>query len=202
MKELTKRQEETLEYIKTFITQHNYPPTIRELAAYFSISVKGAYDHIKALEKKGQIKCSGNRSRTIEIIDDDSKSGPETVNIPILGKVAAGKPLFAEENYSGTINMPSSRLGNGHFFALNVAGDSMQDIGILDGDIAIFNQRNTAQNGDIVVAMINDEAYTLKRFYKEKNRIKLQAENPIYPPIYTQNVKILGKLKCIVRDYD
>lgn len=202
MKELTKRQEETLEYIRGFIEQHNYPPTIRELAASFEISVKGAYDHIKALEKKGRIRCDGNRSRTIEILDKKPPVEPDTIQVPILGKVAAGKPIFAEENYEGSINMPVTRLGKGQFFALNVAGDSMQDIGILDGDMAIFNQRNNAENGDIVVAMINDEAYTLKRFYREKNRIKLKAENPVYPPIYTQNVKVLGKLKCIVRDYD
>ncbi|HAK44591.1 MAG TPA: repressor LexA [Spirochaeta sp.] len=202
MKELTKRQEETLDYIRGFIEQHNYPPTIREMAASFDISVKGAYDHIKALEKKGRIRCDGNRSRTIEILDKKPPAEPETIPVPILGKVAAGKPLFAEENFEGTMNMPASRLGKGKFFALHVAGDSMQDIGILDGDMAIFNQRNTAENGDVVVAMINDEAYTLKRFYREKNRIKLKAENPVYPPIYTQNVKVLGKLKCIVRDYD
>ncbi|MDC7226075.1 MAG: transcriptional repressor LexA [Spirochaetales bacterium] len=202
MKELTKRQEETLDYIRSYIEQHKYPPTIREMAASFSISVKGAYDHIKALEKKGRIKCDGNRSRTIEILDQKTPAEPETLEVPILGKVAAGKPLFAEENFEGTINMPVARLGKGTFFALHVAGDSMQDIGILDGDTAIFKQRNTADNGDIVVAMINEEAYTLKRFYREKNRIKLKAENPVYPPIYTQNVKVLGKLKCIVRDYD
>ncbi len=202
MKELTKRQEETLEYIRAFIDKHNYPPTIREMAASFNISVKGAYDHIKALEKKGRIKCDGNRSRTIEILDKKKTDEPETIQIPILGKVAAGKPLFAEENYDGMLNMPSTRLGSGKFFALHVAGDSMQDVGILDGDVAIFTQKNSAENGDIVVAMINDEAYTLKRFYREKNRIKLKAENPVYPPIYTQNVKVLGKLKCIVRDYD
>ena len=202
MKELTKRQEETLDYIKDFIDEHSYPPTIRELAASFNISVKGAYDHIKALEKKGRIKCDGNRSRTIEILDRKNNVVPETIQIPLLGKVAAGKPLLAEENFDGMINMPSARLGTGKFFALQVAGDSMQDIGILDGDVAIFNQKNTAENGDIVVAMINDEAYTLKRFFREKNRIKLKAENPVYPPIYTQNVKVIGKLKCIVRDYD
>ena len=202
MKELTKRQEETLDYIRDFIEQHNYPPTIRELAGHFSISVKGAYDHIKALEKKGRIKCDGNRSRTIEILEKKPQAEPQNMQVPILGRVAAGKPLFAEENFEGTINMPAARLGKGNFFALHVAGDSMQDIGILDGDMAIFNQRNTAENGDIVVAMVNDEAYTLKRFFREKNRIKLKAENPVYPPIYTQNVRVLGKLKCIVRDYD
>jgi len=202
MKGLTKRQEETLNYIKDYIQQHSYPPTIRELASFFNISVKGAYDHIKALEKKGRIRCDGNRSRTIEILDKKPVSEPETIEIPILGKVAAGLPLFAEENYDGSLNMPACNFKTGNFFALHVSGDSMQDIGILDGDLAIFNQKNTAENGDIVVAMINDEAYTLKRFFREKNRIKLKAENPVYPPIYTQNVKVLGKLKCIVRDYD
>ncbi|MBI9107103.1 MAG: transcriptional repressor LexA [Spirochaetales bacterium] len=202
MKELTKRQEETLDFIKNYIQQHSYPPTIRELASSFNISVKGAYDHIKALEKKGRIKCDGNRSRTIEILDKKVETEPETIQIPILGKVAAGTPLFAEENFEGSLSMPAGNFRAGVHFALHVSGDSMQDIGILDGDLAIFTQKNTAENGDIVVAMINDEAYTLKRFFKEKNRIKLKAENPVYPPIYTQNVKVLGKLKCIVRDYD
>lgn len=202
MKGLTKRQEETLDYIKDYIQDHSYPPTIREMAESFNISVKGAYDHIKALEKKGRIKCDGNRSRTIEILDKQSAPEPETIQIPILGKVAAGLPLLAEENFEDSLNMPAARFNGGNFFALHVSGDSMQDIGILDGDLAIFIQKNTAENGDVVVAMINDEAYTLKRFYKEKNRIKLKAENPVYPPIYTQNVKVLGKLKSIVRDYE
>lgn len=202
MKELTKRQQETLDFISKYIDRHSYPPTVRELAASFGISVKGAYDHIKALEKKGSIKYNGNRSRTIEVINKKTASEPESIEVPVIGRVAAGKPLLAEENYDGTVSMSASRLGSGKFFALNVSGDSMQDAGILDGDLAIFTQRNTAENGDIVVAMINDEAYTLKRFFKEKNRIKLKAENPVYPPIYTQNVKVLGKLKCIVRDYE
>jgi repressor LexA len=202
MKGLTTRQEETLNYIRIFIDEHSYPPTIRELASSFNISVKGAYDHIKALEKKGRIKCDGNRSRTIEILDKKNEAEPETIQIPILGKVAAGTPLFSEENLDGVLNMPAARFNKGKFFALHVSGDSMQDIGILDGDVAIFNQKSTAENGDIIVAMINDEAYTLKRFFREKNRIKLKAENPVYPPIYTQNVRVLGKLKCIVRDYD
>ena len=202
MKGLTKRQEETLDYIRKYIEAHSYPPTIREMATSFNISVKGAYDHIKALEKKGRIKCDGNRSRTIEILDKKTETEPETIKIPILGKVAAGLPLFAEENFEGTLNMPANRFIGGNFFALHVSGDSMQDIGILDGDLAIFIQKNTAENGDIVVAMINDEAYTLKRFFREKNRIKLKAENPVYPPIYTQNVKVLGKLKSVVREYD
>jgi repressor LexA len=201
MKSLTKRQGEVLDFLKAFIQRKKYPPTMREIAAHFSISPKGAYDHIKALEKKNFIHCNINRSRAIEIIEDENAEKP-FIKVPLLGNVAAGLPLLAEENLEGTINLPIDNLGKGDFFALHVQGDSMQDAGILDGDIAVFIQRPNADNGDIVVARINDEAVTLKRFYKEKNRVKLKAENPAYPPIYTQNVKILGKLKTILRNYE
>jgi repressor LexA len=201
MKALTNRQREILNFIKEFIKKHKYPPTIREIASNFSISVKGAYDHVKALEKKEQIKCDLGRSRAIEIIEDGSESA-EFVEVPLIGHVAAGIPLFAEENWDGVLKVSSQNLNQGKHFALHVQGDSMEGAGILDGDVAIFEQRQHADNGDIVVAIINDEAVTLKRFYKEKNRVKLKAENPIYPPIYTQSVRVLGKLSCIIRNYD
>ncbi|MBT3275944.1 MAG: transcriptional repressor LexA [Spirochaetales bacterium] len=201
MKALTARQQEILEFIKGFIRNHKYPPTIREIAGNFSISVKGAYDHVKALEKKEQIKCDLGRSRAMEIIDDGSES-VDFIKVPLIGHVAAGIPLFAEENWDGVLKVSSANLSQGKHFALRVQGDSMEGAGILDGDTAIFEQRQHADNGDIVVAMINDEAVTLKRFYKEKNRVKLKAENPIYPPIYTQNVRVLGKLSCIIRNYE
>jgi repressor LexA len=201
MKNLTKRQTEILNFLRSFIQRNKYPPTMREIAAHFSISPKGAYDHIKALEKKNQIRCNINRSRAIEIIEDEPEAAP-LLRVPLLGNVAAGIPLLAEENLEGTISLPVESLGKGNFFALHVQGDSMQDAGILDGDIAVFLEKPTADNGDIVVARINDEAVTLKRFYKEKNRVKLKAENPVYPPIYTQNVRVLGKLKTIIRNYE
>ena len=201
MKELTKRQREVYNYLNSYIREHKYPPTIREIAAFFEISVKGAYDHIKALEKKGRIKCNFNRSRAIEVLEGVEKEN-EFVNVPLLGNVAAGIPLFAEENFERIIKIPAENLKKGKYFALKVKGDSMQDAGILDGDTAIFLQKPIASNGDIIVAMVNDEAVTLKRFYREKNRVKLKAENPVYPPIYTQNVKILGRLEYIVRNYD
>ena len=201
MKSLTKRQNEVLDFLKAFLQRKKYPPTMREIAAHFSISPKGAYDHIKALEKKKFIRCNINRSRAIEIMSDENDEEP-FIKVPLLGNVAAGLPLLAEENLEGTINLPIDNLGKGEFFALHVQGDSMQDAGILDGDIAVFVQKPNADNGDIVVARINDEAVTLKRFFKEKNRVKLKAENPAYPPIYTQNVKILGKLKTILRNYE
>ncbi len=201
MKNLTRRQQEILHFIESFIGTHKYPPTIREIASEFGISVKGAYDHVKALEKKSHIRCDLNRSRAIEVLKP-GMTNEDFVRIPVLGNVAAGVPLFSEENLERYIRFPGESLTKGKHFALNVKGDSMQDVGIMDGDTAIFLQKQTANNGDIVVAMINEEAYTLKRFYREKNRIKLKAENPVYPPIYTQNVKILGKLECIVRNYE
>lgn len=201
MKELTKRQKEVLDFLKKFIDEHTYPPTMREIADHFHISAKGAHDHIKALEKKGILRSNLNRSRAIEIIGKN-KDRETFLKIPILGNVAAGQPLFAEENLDGHMTIPSNMLGTGTFFALNVHGDSMQDAGIFDGDMAIISRQESADNGDIVVAMINDEAVTLKRFFREKNRIKLKAENPVYPPIYTQNLRILGRLSCIIRNYD
>ena len=201
MKEITKRQGEVLDFIRYFIKDHKYPPTIREIGANFKISPKGAYDHVKALEKKNKIRIDSSRSRAIEIVDQEPVI-EEFIEVPILGNVAAGIPLFSEENLDGVLKISASQLKTGNYFALQVQGDSMQDVGILDGDTAIFSEKQSASNGDIVVARINDEAVTLKRFYKEKNRIKLKAENPIYPPIYTQNVRILGKLQCIIRNYD
>jgi repressor LexA len=201
MKTLTDRQQNILEFIKSFIAQHKYPPTFREIAGHYKISVKGAYDHVKALEKKKKIRCDIGRSRAIEILEENEKI-TELIEVPLLGHVAAGAPLFAEENWNGTLKVPSELLTNGKHFALYVQGDSMEGAGILSGDTAVFAQKQSADNGDIVVAIINDEAVTLKRFYKEKNRIKLKAENPVYPPIYSQNVRILGKLSCIIRHYE
>ncbi|MCP5514705.1 MAG: transcriptional repressor LexA [Spirochaetales bacterium] len=200
MKTLTKRQAEVLDFIKDYRNKNSYPPTIREIAEFFSISVKGAYDHLKALEKKESIKCNLRRSRAIEVAENFDVD--EVINVPLLGNVAAGVPLLSEENLDGYIPVPVRYLKKGQHFALKVKGDSMKDAGILEGDTALIVHQVTAENGNIVVALLNDEAVTLKRFYRETNRIKLKAENPVYPPIYTQNVRILGKLVCLVRNYD
>ena len=200
MKAPTRRQTEVLGFIKSFIAGHKYPPTIREIASHFDISVKGAYDHVKALEKKGLISCDNNRSRAIEIIDPPSDPDDNQVQVPLLGHVAAGVPLFAEENYEGSLSLPISMVGKGQAFALRVEGDSMTGAGIMDGDTAVFTHQSTAENGEIVVATV-DEAVTLKRFYREKNRVRLQAENPAYPPLYTVDVRILGKLAALIRSY-
>lgn len=199
MKSITKRQQEVLDFIKSYIADHHFPPTMREISDYFGISVKGAYDHVKALERKRFINLGSNRSRTIEVLGDNEED--ELVAIPILGNVAAGKPLFAEENHDGDLKLPQHLLPKGKHFALHVRGDSMRDAGIMEGDLAVIRQQEVANNGEIVVAVV-DEAVTLKRFYKEKNRVKLQAENPAYPPIFTQDVRLLGKLVHLIRRYD
>ncbi|MCX8013411.1 MAG: transcriptional repressor LexA [Rectinema sp.] len=200
MKELTPRQKEILIFIEEYIRDNNYPPTVRETAKAFSISVKGAYDHLKALEKKGHIKTSEKRSRSIELIVPPRGDTP-VVQIPLLGEIAAGKPIFADENFERTILVPSELITNHQpHFALRVKGDSMIGAGILSGDIAIIEQCETARNGEIVVALL-EENVTLKRLFIEQNRFRLQAENPRYAPIYTQDMRILGRLRGIYRSY-
>ena len=201
MRPLTPRQEEVLDFIRGYIAGNKYPPTIREISDHFTISVKGAYDHVKALEKKERIRCDTNRSRAIEVLGDETADREELIiDVPLLGAVAAGTPLLAEENHDGFVPVPRAMLGNGRYFAVTVHGDSMTGAGIMDGDTAIINQQPVANNGEIVVAMV-DEAVTLKRFYRERNRIQLKSENPAYPPIYTRDARILGRLAHIVRSY-
>lgn len=200
MKGLTQRQREVFDFIREFIHKNRYPPTIREIAVNFKFSVKGSYDHVKALERKGYLRCHGNRSRAIEVIRDAEADKEEMASVPLLGSVAAGKPLFAEENLQGFVQVPAKALGASAHFALKVKGDSMKDAGIFDGDTVVVAHQSSADNGDIVVAMV-DDAVTLKRFFMEKNRVRLKAENPKYPPIYTQNVRILGKLTFLMRSY-
>jgi repressor LexA len=199
MKTLTCRQKEVLDFIASYHNEHAYPPTIREIAEHFSISVKGAYDHVKALEKKAFLRLGENRSRALELIGRD-RPERSVVELPLLGAVAAGKPIYADENFSGSVHVPADIVKAQACFALSVRGDSMKDAGIYHGDIAVIEQRQTADNGEIVVAMI-DDAVTLKRFFRENNRVKLVAENPAYAPIYTQDVKILGRLRGIIRKY-
>lgn len=200
MKDLTPRQKEILTFIEQYIRDNNYPPTVRETARAFSISVKGAYDHLKALEKKGHIKTGTKRSRSIELIVPPQGDTP-VVQIPLLGEIAAGKPIFADENFERTISIPSEFITSLQpHFALRVKGDSMVGAGILSGDIAIIEQCETARSGEIVVALL-EENVTLKRLYIEQNRYRLQAENPRYAPIYTQDMRILGRLRAIYRSY-
>ena len=201
MKEATERQREVLDFIAGYIRAHAYPPTIREVADYFSISVKGAHDHLAALKKKGFLKQGDKKSRTMELV----KNGEEEsfVEIPILGTVAAGRPILAVENMEGSIKLHRTLLKHGRqYFALRVRGDSMEDAGIMDGDTAVIEQQSMVRNGEIAVIML-DDAVTLKTFYRESTRIRLQPENPRYSPTYySQDLQILGRLAHIFRSYE
>jgi repressor LexA len=201
MKELTERQKQVLSFIAKYVNSNSYPPTIREVAENISISVKGAHDHITALRKKGHLKHMDKRPRTMGLVHSTQNDFSELIEVPLLGSVAAGVPLLSEENYDGNIVLHRSLLKKSkQYFALKVKGDSMSGAGILEGDTAIIEQQNVVRNGEIAVAVL-DEAVTLKRFYRESSRIRLQAENPSYKPIYSQDVKILGRLSGIIRNY-
>ena len=200
MKELTDRQKQVISFIADYIKKYSYPPTIREIADHFSISVKGAHDHITALRKKGHIKHANKRPRTMGLTHSRPEDS-DLIEIPVLGSVAAGVPILSEENFDGNIMLHRSMFKkNRKYFALKVKGDSMSGAGILEGDTAIIEKASTVHNGEIAVALI-DEAVTLKKFYKESARIRLQAENPAYKPIYSQDVKILGRLFSLIRTY-
>jgi len=200
MKELTDRQKQVLTFIADYIKKYSFAPSIREIADHFSISVKGAHDHITALRKKGHLKQADKRPRTMGLTHKRPEDA-DLMQIPVLGTVAAGMPLLSEENFDGNILLHRSMLKKSKkYFALRVKGDSMSGAGILEGDTAVIEKQNTVRNGEIAVAVL-DDAVTLKRFFKESSRIRLQAENPAYKPIYSQDVKILGRLFTIIRSY-
>ena len=203
MKKPTKRQEEVIGFIAEYIHTHAYPPTIREVADFFSISVKGAHDHLTALKKKGLLKQGDKKPRTMELVktEEDEQDFRE---IPILGTVAAGRPILAVENMEGSITFHRSLLKKDkEYFALTVQGDSMEGAGIMSGDTAVIEHQNMVHNGEIAVVMLDDDAVTLKTFYRESARIRLQPENPKYSPIYCSgDVRILGRLAHIYRTYE
>jgi len=201
MRKVTKRQEEVLGFIAGFIRTHAYSPTIREVADFFSISVKGAHDHLAALKKKGLLKQGDKKPRTMELVKNQ-EAEQDFKEIPVLGTVAAGRPVLAVENMEGSISFHKSLLKTGkEYFALHIRGDSMEGAGIMDGDTAIIEHQNMVRNGEIAVVML-DDSVTLKTFYRESTRIKLQPANSKYSPIYCSgDVRILGKLAHIFRSY-
>jgi len=204
MEELTRKQKEILEFIKKTMFKKGVSPTFREIMQFFGFkSIKTVQDHIKALEKKGYIKKDPNKSRSI-ILEDFSKTLKDTVRVPILGQISAGKPIFAEENIEGYINLDKFLIKHSKdIFALKVKGDSMINAGILDGDYVIVKKQPTVENGEIACVLIDNEA-TVKRFYKRENCIELKPENPNYKSIIitkdtTANILILGKVVGVFR---
>ena len=203
MRGITDRQKEVLTYISTYTEENSYQPTVRDISEHFGISLRAVQDHILALQKKGFLSQSQKKARSIRVLSDMRDKEPQTYisKVPLLGTVAAGKPLLSEENLDGYVNLtePFVRPGKS-YFALRVRGQSMVNAGILDGDLAVVEQSSTAIDGQIIVAVI-DDAITLKRYYKESGRIRLQPENPDFQAIYCTDVRIVGILSNIVRTY-
>jgi len=201
MKELTKRQNEVFQYIKNSINEFGYPPTVREIGDNFNITVKGAYDHLKAVEKKGYIKTFENKSRAIVIVEDkESKIEENGLKIPLVGRIAAGAPILAEENIEDYLTFPKNMFKSAQYFAVTVHGDSMVEGGIYDGDIAVIKQQNHAENGEIVAALI-DESATLKKIKFENDGIYLEPQNAAYSKFKVENVEIMGVLTNLFRTY-
>jgi len=197
---ISAKQTEILEYIKEVTLSRGYPPTVREIGEAVGLkSSASVHAHLATLEKNGYIRRDPSKPRAIEIVDDEfALTRKEYAQIPIVGRVAAGEPLLAEENIQDYFPIPVEMLPNDQIFMLIVKGDSMINAGIFDGDKVIVRQKNSAQNGDIVVALIEDGA-TVKTFYNEGDHIRLQPENPDYDPIIVRDVAILGEVIGVFR---
>lgn len=199
-KKLTDKQEQILDYLKECILKKGYPPAVREICDAVNLkSTSSVHSHLETLEKKGYIRRDPTKPRAIEICDDSFQMvRTEMVSVPVLGNVAAGTPIFAEQNIESYFPVPAEYIPKGESFALRVRGDSMINAGIFHGDQIFVNVCNTARNGDIVVALIDDSA-TVKTYYKENGYIRLQPENDSMAPIIVDDCVILGKVYGVFR---
>ncbi len=203
---LTPKQEEILNFIKQEILAKGYPPSVREICEAVTLkSTSSVHAHLESLERKGYIRKDPTKPRTIEVVDDSfNVLRSEIISIPMIGRVAAGVPLLAEENIEGYFPIPAEFMPNNETFILTVHGNSMVNIGILDGDMIIVERKSTASNGEIVVALVADEASsepaaTVKRFYKEDGYIRLQPENDAMEPLIVNDCEIIGKVIGVYR---
>jgi len=199
-KGLTKRQREILTYVMSNMQQRGYPPSVREIGTALGLtSSSTVHSHLTALEKKGFIHRDPSKPRAIEILKDGASQPPKrVVNVPVLGRIAAGQPLLAEENVEDVFPLPRDLIREDAAFILRVRGDSMIEAGILDGDYLVIRQQATANNGEIVAALMGEEA-TVKRFYRERDHIRLQPENRTMQPILTRDATILGRVVALIR---
>lgn len=197
---ISQKQQEILDFLKATILQKGYPPSVRDICIAVNLkSTSSVHAHLETLEKNGYIKRDPAKNRAIEIIDDSFQMvRQEMTSIPIVGNVAAGEPLFAEQNINGYFPLPVEYVPNAETFVLKVRGDSMINVGIFNGDSLFVESCNTARNGDIVVALIDDNA-TVKTFYKENGHVRLQPENDSMEPIIVDDCQILGKVFGVFR---
>ncbi len=204
-KKLTPKQEEVFTFIKKYSAKHGYPPAVREICKALGLSSPATVQaHINHLKEAGVIKNSSNKFRTIEILTENEylTKNDDVIKVPLLGKVTAGNPIEAIERPDEYFDIPTGLVPtNKNIFTLEVSGESMINKGIFDGDYVIIERQNTANNGDIVVAMTDENEVTLKTFYKEKDHIRLQPENDTMEPFIFQNVTILGKAIGLFRSF-
>ena len=199
---ITPKQQEILDYIKEEILKKGYPPTVREICETVSLkSTSSVHSHLESLEKNGYIRRDPTKPRAIEVCDDSFQMvRTEMVSLPVIGNVAGGQPILAEENIAEYFPVPADVVPKGESFILNVRGDSMINAGIFNGDRVFVNSCNTAQNGEIIVALIDDSA-TVKTFYRENGHIRLQPENDTMDPIIVEDCQILGRVFGVFRFY-
>ena len=191
-------QRRILEYIEQYVEANGYAPSVREIGLAVDLrSTSTVHGHLNRLEKKGLLRREAMKPRTIDL-PREGRAGAQ--KLPILGRVAAGSPILAEENIEGYIHLPDTLVGGGEHFVLQIRGDSMITAGIMDGDYVVVRRQPDALNGEIVIAMIDGDA-TCKRYFREENRVRLQPENPDMQPIYAREVSILGKVTAVYRSY-
>lgn len=201
MDDLTPRQMQILEYIRREVKAKNYPPSVREIGEAVGLSSSSTvHAHLAKLEEKGFIRRDPTKPRAIELLSDDPSPAfiQDIVSVPVVGHVTAGEPILAEQNIEEYFPLPKMMVHSDTVFLLKVRGDSMINAGIMDGDLVIVRQQQTAHNGEIVVAMLDSEA-TVKRYYKEKDHIRLQPENDFYEPLCSPHVSVVGKVIGVFR---
>ncbi len=197
--DLTKRQKEIFDFIRRYAARYGYPPTVREIGKAVGLhSSSTVHAHLANLEKVGLLRRDPTKPRAIELLVDRAKRVIRGPGLPLVGQVAAGEPILAEENIEEYVQVPSAIDGEEGDYILQVKGDSMRDAGILEGDYVVVSQADDADNGEIVVALIEDEA-TVKRFYREKDRVRLQPANKAYKPIRTRDAQVLGRVIGVYR---
>jgi repressor LexA len=197
--DLTKRQKEIFDFIRRYASRYGYPPTVREIGKAVGLhSSSTVHAHLANLEKVGLLRRDPTKPRAIELLVDRAKRAVRGPGLPVIGHVAAGEPVLAEENIEEYVQLPSAIGGEQGDYILRVKGDSMQDAGILEGDYVVVSAADDADNGEIVVALLEDEA-TVKRFYREKDRVRLQPANKAYKPIRTRDARVLGRVIGVYR---
>ena len=196
---LTKRQQEIFDYIKRYSAKHGYPPTVRDIGKAIGLtSSSTVHAHLANLEKVGLLRRDPSKPRAIEVLVDKAKQVVSPNGLPLVGQVAAGQPVLADENIEDYVPVPDIAGGEQGEFLLRVKGDSMKDAGILDGDHVVVRRQAAARNGEIVVALVGEEA-TVKRFYRENDHVRLQPENEQMEPIRTRDLELLGRVVGVCR---